>query len=132
MWASVGIRGLPLGSSVSLPSARSIDEPTGGWQHEGMALESLLVPLGTPAPDFSLPAIDGRTVSLNDFADAPALLVIFLSNHCPYVKRIERAIADVTAEYADQGLATVGISSNDVVNHPDDDAAHLAEQVERA
>jgi peroxiredoxin len=96
-----------------------------------MALQSLLVPLGTPAPDFSLPAIDGRTVSLDDFADAPALLVIFLSNHCPYVKRVERAVAEVTTEYAARGLASVGISSNDVVNYPDDDAAHLAEQVER-
>ncbi|MEO5875986.1 MAG: thioredoxin family protein [Streptosporangiaceae bacterium] len=96
-----------------------------------MAIESFLVPLGTPAPDFDLPAVDGRKVALSDLAQAPALLVVFLSNHCPYVRRVEQAIAAVTAQYAAHGLATVGISSNDVVNYPDDDAAHLAEQVQR-
>ncbi|GLZ14259.1 thioredoxin family protein [Actinomadura sp. NBRC 104425] len=97
-----------------------------------MAIASFMVPLGTPAPGFALPSIDGGTVSLADFADAPALLVVFLSNHCPYVRRIEHGIGAVTAEYRDKGLATVAICSNDVERYPDDGADHLREQVKRA
>ncbi|RNL85014.1 thioredoxin family protein [Halostreptopolyspora alba] len=97
-----------------------------------MAVDSLMVELGTPAPDFALPSVSGGTVSLADFASAPALLVMFLSNHCPYVRRIENGIATVTAEYRDRGLATVAICSNDASTHPDDGPEHLAEQVRRA
>lgn len=96
------------------------------------ATNSFMVELDTPAPDFRLPSIEGGTVSLGDFADAPALLVLFLSNHCPYVRRIEKGIGAVTAEYGDKGVATVAICSNDVDNHPDDAAAHLAEQAKRS
>jgi peroxiredoxin len=96
------------------------------------ATNSFMVPVGTPAPDFSLPSVNGSKVSLGDFTDAPALLVIFLSNHCPYVRRVESGIGTVTASYANRGLATVGICSNDVTTHPDDDAAHLTEQAARA
>ncbi|MFI0448551.1 thioredoxin family protein [Actinomadura sp. 6N118] len=97
-----------------------------------MAISSFMVPLGTPAPSFALPSIDGGEVSPEDFAGAPALLVVFLSNHCPYVRRIEHAIGAVTAEYAARGLTTVAICSNDVVNYPDDGADHLREQAKRA
>jgi peroxiredoxin len=90
------------------------------------------VPIGTAAPDFRLPAIDGREVSLDDFADAPALLVAFLCNHCPYVRHVEAAFGRFAATYAGRGLATVGISANDVASYPTDDVAHMAEQVERA
>jgi peroxiredoxin len=91
-----------------------------------------MVPLGTPAPAFTLPAIDGSKVSLSDYADAPALLVVFLSNHCPYVQRIESALGVLLAEFQGRGLATVAICSNDTVNYPDDDGPHLAEQMVRA
>ncbi|MFI1916341.1 thioredoxin family protein [Nocardia sp. NPDC020380] len=97
-----------------------------------MALASFMVPIGTPAPEFTLPAVDGSKVSLDGFAGAPALLVVFLSNHCPYVRRIERSLGAVTSELAAQGLATVGISSNDMVSYPEDDAPHLREQMRRA
>jgi peroxiredoxin len=97
-----------------------------------MAIASFMVPLGTPAPDFTLPSVEGGTVSLADFTGSPALLVVFLSNHCPYVRRIENGIGALTAEYKDKSLATVAICSNDVVNYPDDDAEHLREQVKRA
>jgi peroxiredoxin len=90
------------------------------------------VPIGTAAPDFRLPAIDGREVSLDDFGDAPALLVAFLCNHCPYVRHVEAAFGRFAAEYAERGLATVGINANDVASYPTDDVAHMAEQVERA
>ncbi|GAA3764387.1 thioredoxin family protein [Salinactinospora qingdaonensis] len=97
-----------------------------------MAVGSFMVALGTPAPDFALPSVEGKTVALHDFADASALLVIFLSNHCPYVRRIEHGIGALTSRYQQRGVATVGICSNDVSTHPDDAATHLAEQAERA
>ena len=58
-----------------------------------MAVPSTMLELGTRAPDFALPDTDGRTVSLGDFADAPALLVMFLCNHCPFVKHMRGALA---------------------------------------
>ncbi|GAA3808711.1 thioredoxin family protein [Sphaerisporangium flaviroseum] len=96
-----------------------------------MAVTSFMVPLGTPAPAFDLPSIDGGRVSLADLKSTPATLVIFLSNHCPYVRRIEQGIGTLAADYRDL-LTTVAICSNDVVNYPDDDTAHLAEQARRA
>ncbi|MBO0883518.1 MAG: thioredoxin family protein, partial [Mycobacterium sp.] len=97
-----------------------------------MAMESVMVPIGTAMPSFTLPSVDGRTVSDTDFADAPALVVIFLSNHCPYVRRIEQALGAVTAQLGERGVATVGICSNDIVNYPEDGADHLREQIARA
>jgi peroxiredoxin len=92
-----------------------------------------MVPLGSPAPDFSLPRADGGgEVALKDFADAPALLVVFLCNHCPYVKHVETALGAFASEYAGNGLATVGICPNDVATYPDDDAPYLVEQAKRA
>ncbi|BCB76960.1 thioredoxin family protein [Phytohabitans flavus] len=96
-----------------------------------MAVSSFLVPLGTPAPDFSLPSVAGPEVKLADVS-APALLVVFLSNHCPYVRHVESGLGAFAAEYADKGLTTIGISSNDVANYPDDDVPGLAQQAERA
>jgi peroxiredoxin len=99
----------------------------------GMAVNSFMVPLGTPAPDFSLPRADGGgDVTLKDFADAPALLVVFLCNHCPYVKHVESAFGAFASEYAGKGLATVGICPNDVASYPDDAAPHLVAQAKRA
>jgi peroxiredoxin len=81
---------------------------------------SSMVPLGTPAPDFRLPDTDGRLVSLADFPAAPAALVMFLCNHCPYVRHVRAAVAELAAEYQAKGVAVVGISSNDVNTHPAD------------
>lgn len=97
-----------------------------------MAIASHMVPLGTPAPDFSLPTIDGATVALADSAGAPALLVAFLCNHCPYVRHIESTLGPLLAKLSTDGLATVGICSNDAERYPDDGPAGLAEQVARA
>ncbi|MBB4702141.1 thioredoxin family protein [Sphaerisporangium siamense] len=96
-----------------------------------MAVTSFMVPLGTAAPEFDLPSIDGGRVSLSDLKATPATLVVFLSNHCPYVRRIEKGLGALAADYRGR-VATVGISSNDVVNYPDDDIAHLKEQAGRA
>lgn len=91
---------------------------------------STMLSLGTPAPDFSLPDTQGRTVALSDFANAPALLVIFMCNHCPYVKHVAAALAELTTEYQKRGVAVVGINSNDVEHFPDDAPARMVEEVE--
>src|SRR4029450_10902887 len=96
-----------------------------------MAVSSLRVPLGTPAHDFELPSADGSTVKLADL-DGPALLVMFLCNHCPDVSPGGRALAATVATYAERGVAAVGICSNDLDAHPDDGPAGMAEQARRA
>lgn len=98
-----------------------------------MAVNSFMVELGTPAPDFTLPsAATGDLVSLDDFKDSPALLVAFLSNHCPYVRHVEVAFGELTTRYAKLGLTTVAIGANDVENYPEDAPAKLTEQADRA
>ncbi|GAB3219517.1 thioredoxin family protein [Glycomyces halotolerans] len=94
-----------------------------------MALNSHMVPLGTPAPDFTLPDLDGNDRSLADF-EATALLIAFVCNHCPYVRHIEQTFGAFTTGQAD--LDVVAICSNDAENYPDDAPAGLAEQAARA
>jgi len=90
---------------------------------------STMLPLGTAAPDFALPDANGRTVSLGDFAGAPALLVMFICNHCPYVKHVAAGLAQLAREYQQRGVAIVGINSNDVENFPEDAPAKMAQEV---
>jgi peroxiredoxin len=89
-----------------------------------------MVPIGTPAPDFALPDLTGATVRRDDLAAAPALLVAFVCNHCPYVKHVEAAFGALVADFSD--LATVAICTNDAEAYPEDGPEHLAAQVERA
>jgi peroxiredoxin len=89
-----------------------------------------MLPLGTKAPDFSLVNVDGRTVSLADFEGKPALVVIFLCNHCPYVKHLADALARFTSEYLAKGVGVVGISSNDVANYPADSPEQMVAEAE--
>jgi peroxiredoxin len=88
---------------------------------------STMLPLGTAAPDFTLQNIDGSTVSRDQFAGKP-LLVIFMCNHCPFVVYIREALAKFTTEYLEQGLAIVGISSNDVEKYPQDGPDKMVEE----
>ena len=81
---------------------------------------STMLPLGTQAPDFSLPNIDGKQVSLSDFRGKKALVIIFMCNHCPYVKHVAPELTRVSNEYMSKGIGFVGINSNDAVAHPDD------------
>lgn len=97
-----------------------------------MAVSSQMVPLGSPVPEFSLPSLDGTQVASADLAGAPGLLVMFLSNHCPYVRHIEDTLGSVVAEYANRGVAAVAICSNNTDTHPDDGAPGLTEQAHRA
>ena len=93
---------------------------------------STMAQLGTLAPDFRLPDTNGRLVSLCDFAKAPALLVVFMCNHCPFVKHIRAGLAQFARDYQPRGLAMVGINSNDVASYPDDSPAKMAEEVKAA
>lgn len=91
---------------------------------------STMLPLGTKAPDFELPNVDGRTVKLSNFRDAPALFVVFMCNHCPYVKHVAPALARLTAEYMEKGVAVVGINSNNAATHPADSPEQMVHEVE--
>lgn len=93
---------------------------------------SAMLPLGTTAPDFRLPDPGGKLVSLHDFDKAPALLVAFICNHCPYVKHIRASFADFARRYQDRGAAIVAISSNDVEAFPEDSPEKMAEEIQIA
>ncbi|MGH7993967.1 MAG: thioredoxin family protein [Limisphaerales bacterium] len=93
---------------------------------------STMLPLGTTAPDFKLPDTNGKIVSLSDFKDKPALLVLFICNHCPYVKHIRTGLAQLARDYLSRGVALVGINSNDVENYPEDSPAKMKEEVKSA
>lgn len=92
---------------------------------------STMLPLGTVAPDFSLVNVDGTTVSLHDFDAAPALLVIFMCNHCPYVIHVAPELARLTAEYQQRGVAVVGINSNDTAKYPQDSPEQMVHEAEQ-
>jgi peroxiredoxin len=92
---------------------------------------STMLPLGTSAPDFTLLNVDGKEVSLADFKGAPALLVVFLCNHCPYVKHVADPLAQLAQEYQGKGVAVVGISSNDVSNYPADSPEQMVAEAEQ-
>ena len=93
-----------------------------------MAVPSTMLPLGTEAPDFALPDPDGTVHRLEDFADAPGLLVMFICNHCPYVKHLQSRLAEVTADLVERGVAVVAIQPNDVEQYPDDRPERMAEE----
>jgi len=82
--------------------------------------QSTMLPLGTVAPDFSLVDTDGTTIARSDFVGRRGLLVIFLCNHCPYVKHVADGLKRLADDYLSRDIAVVGISSNDVTAHPDD------------
>ena len=92
---------------------------------------STMLALGTEAPDFRLPDPSGRRVARDDFRGAPALLVAFLCNHCPYVQHIREGFAHFAKEYAAKGLAIVAINANDATTHPDDAPPAMAKEIRR-
>ena len=101
-------------------------------ENEVSKAPSTMSALGTPAADFSLPEpATGETVSLDDFAESPALLVVFLSNHCPFVKHVADELASFATEYQERGLAVVGICSNDIEGYPADSPPRMSDEVER-
>lgn len=86
-----------------------------------MATQSTMMPLGTKAPEFDLPdTVTGEQVAMIDFAEKKALLVMFICNHCPYVKHVRGQLATLGRDYENSDLAIVAISSNDIDSYPDD------------
>ncbi|NJK47925.1 thioredoxin family protein [Candidatus Gracilibacteria bacterium] len=97
-----------------------------------MALtESTMLPLGTKAPDFQLvDVVSDKFVSLETFAHQEALLVMFICQHCPFVKHVKRELANLGKDYANAKLGIVAISANDVANYPDDSPQNLKAMAE--
>ena len=91
---------------------------------------STMKKLGTPAPDFKLVNVDGRIVGLDDFAEKPALLVIFMCNHCPFVKHVADGLTQLAMDYLPKGVAIVGINSNDAATHPHDSPEQMVHEAE--
>ena len=83
-------------------------------------LYSTMVPLGTAAIDFKLPGIDGVKYSLDTFVDSKVLVIIFMCNHCPYVKAVIQRLIDLQEDTLSQGVRLVGINCNDAQKYPDD------------
>ena len=96
-----------------------------------VAVNSTMLPLGTAAPDFRLPDTNGKTVALADFKGRP-LLVMFICNHCPYVKHIRSGLAQLGRDYQSRGAAIAAVSSNDVGGYPADSPAKMKEEAKDA
>ncbi|RMF23664.1 MAG: thioredoxin family protein [Cyanobacteria bacterium J083] len=93
---------------------------------------SMMLPLGTKAPYFELPdTVSGKTISLTDLTkNKEALLVIFLCQHCPFVKHVQKELAKIGQDYQDKPLSIVAISANDVNQYPQDSPANLKKMAE--
>lgn len=89
---------------------------------------STMLPLGTAAPDFKLPDTDGKLYALKDFAQADALVVMFICNHCPFVKHVRAELARLGRDMKARNVAVVAVSSNDITSHPADSPAKMAEE----
>jgi peroxiredoxin len=90
---------------------------------------STTLSLGTKAPSFRLPDPHGKVVLADEFSGAPALLVAFICNHCPFVKHIQSSFTAMAKEYQARGSAIVAISSNDAVSFPEDGPEKMAEEI---
>ena len=82
---------------------------------------SNMMPLGTQAPDFTLPdTVSGKNLSLQDIKGASGTLIMFICNHCPFVKHIQKELVKLGQDYIPKGISMIAISSNDVANFPED------------
>ncbi|MFM9058959.1 MAG: thioredoxin family protein [Planctomycetaceae bacterium] len=91
---------------------------------------STMLPLGTVAPDFELPNVDGRILSLADVAGPQGTVVMFICNHCPFVKHVADELARLGHEYLPRGIGFAAISSNDVATHPADSPEQMIHEAE--
>ncbi|MEO0535300.1 MAG: thioredoxin family protein [Cyanobacteria bacterium P01_A01_bin.123] len=87
---------------------------------------STMLPLGTPAPDFQLPdVVSGKMITLADFAGKQALLIMFICQHCPFVKHVQVELANLGQDYVPKGIGVLAISANSVKTHPADSPENL-------
>ena len=93
---------------------------------------STMLPLGTSAPDFNLPDTEGKMVSLADFKNKTALLVIFMCNHCPYVIHLRAGLVQLARDCSIKSIGMVGINANDAKNYPADSPAKMKDEVKIA
>jgi peroxiredoxin len=91
-----------------------------------------MLPLGTAAPDFRLPDVNGKMAGLADFKSAPALVVLFICNHCPYVKHIRAGLAEFGRDAQKRGVAVVAINANDPEEHPEDGPGKMKQEAQDA
>ncbi|HBU36359.1 MAG TPA: thioredoxin family protein [Planctomycetaceae bacterium] len=92
---------------------------------------STMLPLGTEAEDFSLTNIDGRTLSFADVAGERGTVLMFICNHCPFVKHVANELAAIGYEYMPKGVGMVAINSNDVAAHPADSPEQMIHESEQ-
>jgi peroxiredoxin len=97
-----------------------------------VATNSTMLPVGSKAPSFRLPDVHDKMVALSDFPDARALVIVFMCNHCPYVKHLRAGLAQLARDYLPKGVTVLGINSNDVENYPADSPARMAEEAKSA
>ena len=88
-------------------------------------LESTMPPLGTPAHDFSLEGIDSKIHSLKSYSEKEIIVIIFMCNHCPYVKAVLKRIIELQNEFIDRGVQFIGINPNDATRYPDDSLENM-------
>jgi peroxiredoxin len=111
---------------------RAHHDPTAAREYAMARTPSTMLELGTPAPDFALTDTAGDIVRLSDFDGAPALLVMFICNHCPFVKHVRSELAAIGRYYAARGVGVVAISANDPEAYPDDSPERMAQEKEAA
>lgn len=92
---------------------------------------STMLELGAAAPPFSLPDTGGNTVVMSEVKGPSGLLIIFMCNHCPYVKHVQQELVAIGREYGEKGIGMVGINANDAQTHPDDSFEKMQEEAER-
>jgi peroxiredoxin len=89
---------------------------------------STMMALGTTAPDFTLPDTDGSLKSLHQCKGDIATVIVFMCNHCPYVKHVAPQLAKISTDYVSKGVRFIGISSNDIATHPDDSPERMRDE----
>lgn len=93
---------------------------------------SNMVPLGTTAPDFTLPdAVSGNDMNLEQLKSDKATVIMFICNHCPYVKHVQKGLVELANDYISKGVSFIAINSNDVDNYPDDSPENMKKDAER-
>ena len=94
-------------------------------------VSSTMLELGTPAPAFALPdVVSGDTVTLETFADKPALVIMFICQHCPFVKHVQNELAKIGHDYVPHNVGILAVSANSVQTHPQDSPENLKAMAE--